>query len=661
MLSFFRRIIGSRVGVVIALLFIGLIGVAFALGDATGLSKGSFGGQSASTALTVGDQTISTNELAAAANSELNRLKGMGVPQYAQMTMPEFIAQGGLDFVIDQQIMIASMTQFARNQGIRVGRPLLDSEIASQIADIRGLDGKVDPARYKQMLTALGLTDEQLHDRFAGMLITRMLMGPIKDPALAGMKGPVGMALPYASIMLEKRAGTVAFIDTNKMPAGAPVADAEAQAYYKKNIARYTIPERRSARYVALTMDELRKRATPTDDEIAKAYAAQSARFAAREERSLTQVVVADQQAANALAAKVRGGAAMDATAKAAGLEAAPLEKVDKGKYATANTQALADQVFAAPAGGVVGPVKTPLGWIVVKVDKVEAVAAKTLDQAKPDLIKELTDAKLQAVAQELNDQIQDAVTNRQSFDQIAQMLKLPIASVPPLAADGTDPTAAKPTPPDPNLKAIYQVAFGSEIEDDPQIVQFGKDGSALTKLDKVIPAQPKPYAEVADQVKKDITVERQLKAARDVANGILNKVNKGMSLDQAMKETGIALDGTKKFDGVRMQVNDPSKPPPSQLVLLFKTAPHNARLLEAPNKGGWFVIVVDTVTPGDASKDQDGINRQRDNLAQKAPDEYEGQFIRSVRDAIGVKRNAAAIAAVRAQLAGKGAEDQPQ
>lgn len=661
MLTFFRRFLNSRTGPIIALLFIGLIGVSFALGDATGLRSQALGGQSASTAVTIGSQTLSTTDLNNMANFELNKLKGD--PRYGDLNMQTFVAQGGLDMAIERQTTIIAMTQFAQSQGIRVGRALVDNEISNQIPSIRGLDGKVDTKRYQQLLQALRLTDTQLHDQFAGVLLTQLMLGPVNPSAMAKVQGPIGMATPYASMLLEKRTGTIAFIDTKKMAAGAPITDAEAQAYYKKNIARYTVPERRSARYVAVSIDDLRKRAMPTDDELQKAFTAQAARFAARDQYTLKQVVMMDQKSAEALAAKVKGGTAIDVAAKAAGLEAASIAGVDKAKYATDSTsQPLADQVFAAAAGAVIGPVKTSLGWVVVKIEKIDKVGAKTLDQVKPDLVKELTEQKLAPMYQDLSDQIQDAITNRQSFDQIAATLKLPIQTIPLAGSDGKDPEAVKPADPDPKLKGLYALAFQSETDSDPQMVPFGDDGSiALGKLDKVVPATPKPYATVADQVKKDITVERQVKAARDVANVILGKVNKGTPLAQALKEAGMPLDSPKTFDGTRAQVMNPNQPPPSQLILLFKTPLKTGRLLEAPYKGGWFVIVTDTITRGDASKDATAVAGQRDNLGRWSSTEYSEQFVRAVRNTVGVKRNEAAITAVRNQLLGKSADDQAQ
>jgi len=63
MLTFFRKIIFSRIGALVTLIIVGLIGVAFGLGDVTGLRSNALGGQSAATAATVGNDTVSVTDL----------------------------------------------------------------------------------------------------------------------------------------------------------------------------------------------------------------------------------------------------------------------------------------------------------------------------------------------------------------------------------------------------------------------------------------------------------------------------------------------------------------------------------------------------------------------------------------------------------------------
>ena len=285
---------------------------------------------------------------------------------------------------------------------------------------------------------------------------------------------------------------------------------------------------------------------------------------------------------------------------------------------------------------------------------------AKTLDQAKPDLVKELTNQKMTAVATQIRDDVDEAVARKKSIDEIAAQLKLTLQTTPALTAQGIDPDAKAPAQPDPAMAPYLQLAFGATPQDDPQLIAIDKTGDfALAKLDHIVPAAPRPYASIADEVKKNLTIDRQLAEARTVARGVTDRVNKGMPLAQALAASGVkGLPGTKPIPETAratLFARDPSKPVPAPLVLLFNTPLHAARLLAAPYKGGWFVLVVDSVKRTDARGNADIVAKMRGDLGSTFGDEYRQQYIRAMRNAVGVKKDDKAIAAVRADLLGQG------
>ncbi|THD35157.1 MAG: peptidylprolyl isomerase [Sphingomonas sp.] len=652
MLGIIRRFLNSRIGVPLTLGILVLIGLAFALGDVTGLrSTALSGGTTSSTLATVGKQTVSAGEVKA----DTERMVAMYRQQYPSLTMEEYITKGGFDQPFENKINTLAMEQFGESQGMRVGKALADSELTSQ-PQFKGIDGKFDPNAYKAFLAQQRMSDSELRTEIARNVMARLLIGPLAPESLGRPLAPVSIATPYASMLLEKRTGTVAFIDTSKIPAGAPATDAEAMDYYKRNIARYTVPERRSVRYATVSIADLRAKSAPTDAEIAKAYQENAAKFAPTETRSVRQVVLLDQQSANALAAKVRGGTAIEAAAKAAGLDAGLLADQTKAGYAGQTSPAIADQVFSATSGAVIGPVKTSLGWTVIHLEKITKVPGKSLDQAKPDLVKAITEQKTVMAASAMRAQISDAISNSATIDEIAQKLGLKLQSSPPLDAQGLDPDAKAPAPakPDPLNIALSATAFQAEPDDNPQLAPIDKDGSfALVKLDKVLPAAPRPLATIMDEVKKNFTVDRQLRQARTIADGIMNKVNKGVPLAKAMADTGIRFDATKPISANRGQLFTSKQNPPT--ILMFSMAQGTAKILQAPFKGGWFVVVADTIVRGDARGQKDLIAKMRGDLAATVGDEYTQQFVHAIRDQVGVKRNEAAIAALRAQLLGQG------
>jgi peptidyl-prolyl cis-trans isomerase D len=645
MLSFFRRIINSKAGIVVTFIVLGVIALAFAAGDITGLG-GNPTALSGDNVATVGGEKIGAADLRNRVQTELQAAR----QQQPTATMQELLAQGGLQSVLDRTINGVALERFGRDQGMVVSKRSVDGVIAS-IPGLRGPNGQFDPALYQRLLADQKLTDAQIRTDIARDIVAQQLMLPTQGATQVPMK----VALPYASLMLEKRTGQVAFIPAKAVDTGAAPTDAELQAYYGRNVARYTVPERRVVRYALVSPDQVEARATPTDAEIAAAYKQQASRFAAAEKRNISQVVIADQAGANALAAKVKSGTSIADAARAAGLEAAVQTGVTKQAYAAASSAAIADSVFAAQRGGVIGPVRGPLGWVVARVDGIEQSAGKTLEQARPELVTELSKQKLQQALADMHDKLDDSLTRNATFDEAVADQKLTAQTTPALLANGLNPDAPT-TRPDPAITPIVAAAFQMAEGDPAQLVTVGTDGGfAVVALGRVVRAAPRPLAQVRAQVAADVTADRARAAARKLATEILARVNKGTPLTQAVAGAGRALPPVQPASASRAQLAAQQGNVQPALALMFSMARGNAKLLEAPDNQGWLIIKLDTVVPGNAAGTPEAIAGARGSIARVVGREYAEQFARAVRDAVGVKTDAAALARVRADLSGSG------
>ncbi|MES2095772.1 MAG: peptidyl-prolyl cis-trans isomerase [Pseudomonadota bacterium] len=646
MLTLFRNLLFSRVGIVITFLVLGVIGLAFALGDSTGLRQAAGGAKDGPVLVTVGSKTITAGEIRADIKRIMEANPGISVEQ--------IFAQGGFEQTLEGKINGLAAEEFASGQGLRIGKNLIGSEIATN-PNFKGLDGKFDPVIYRDFLSKRGMTEADVDSLVSRGMTMAMLFGPVTPEALGKTPVPALIATPYASMLLERRTGTVAFIPATAVPAGAPISDAEAQAYYTRNIARFTVPERRSVRYAVITLDDMKARAVPTEDEIAKAYKDQAAKFAATEHRTVSQVVLLDQKSGDAFAAKVRGGTPIADAAKALGLDASVTADTNKADYAGQTSAAIANQVFTAANGAVIGPVKTALGWTVIHVDKITQVAAKSLDQARPELVKSLGEQKLPVVATTLREQLAEAIDNNIPLDQIATKFKLTLQTSAPLDAQGLDPDSkTPPAQPDPTVAAVTAYGFQTTPQDAPQMIPIGKDGSfAVVALAKVVPAAPRPLASVTDQVKKEVLLDRQLRQARVFAQAVVDKVNKKVSLSQALSETGLNLPQMQAVSHTRKELLN-MKPPTPPLILLFRMPVGTAKMLQAPNQAGWFVVTNNLIIPGNAKGNDTEINAQRAFIAGSVSNELGQQYGRAIRLQVGVKRNEEAINALRAELLGQ-------
>lgn len=650
MLSFFRSLINSKVGIIVTFAALIIIALAFAAGDVSRLGSGGGGGLKPTSVAEVGGVNIGAADFKTRVQNEFQGYQ----QQQPTLDMAAFVNEGGFDGVLDRVISGLALEQFGAKQGMVVSKKSIDGQIASLPA-LQGLDGKFDPELYKRVLAERHMTDASVRADIAQGAIAQQLT----DPTLGATQVPQQLATPYASLLLEKRSGMIGFIPTRAMGAGAKPTDQEIQAFYQHSIARYTVPERRVVRYAVITPDTVKAQATPTDAEIAQAYQAQQARFAATEKRTLKQVILADKNAAGALAKKVQGGTSIDAAAKAAGFEAATIPDAAKADYAKTSADA-ANAAFAAASGAVVGPVRTPLGWAVIRVEKVTQVPAKSLAEAHDILAKELAAEKTQAVLGKMHDALDDGISDNSTFDELIGDQKLTPTTTAPLLSNGSDPD--HPTDKlDPSLGQIVLAAFQAEDGDSPQLVPVGQDGSfALVGLEKIVPAAPRPLAQIRDAVVRDFSIDRARRAARAVAADAVAKINKGSAIGAALSATNLKLPPVQPLKASRAQLaaNPRGAPPP--LALMFSMAEKKAKLLEAPNDAGWFVIYLDTIDRGNAAGNANVINATRADLGKVIGGEYTQQFAEAVKREVGVKKNAAAIADVRRGLLGQATDDQP-
>lgn len=649
MMSFFRRMIRHPLGGAVALGFVALLGLAFVLSDHSGTAGGA-STNAADVAVKVGSKTITVSELRAAVARDVDTYR----QQQPTLDTQQFVAGGGYEATLERLIDSTAFRQFAEQQGMVVSKRAVDGLIASQ-PGLAGLDGKFSQEKYEQVLRQIGMTDAEVRLQTTDQILTRqLLISPIQAKQVAA-----ALAMPYADLLLEKRSGQIGVIPATAMPTGPAPTDAELTSFYASNVGKYRQPERRIIRYATLTPATLAAQATPSDAEIAAAYRAQAPKFAAAELRTIVQVVVGDQAAANVLAAKVRAGTSIEQAARAAGLEPATIKDTQKAAFAGQSSPEIANAAFAAKAGDVVGPLRAPLGFVVAKIASVRTQAAKSLAAATPELKASLLPQKTTALLTQKRSAFDDAL-GKTSFDGLVAKNQLTAQTTAPLTASGQN-VDAPATKPDPTLTPILAAAFAASPGDQPQTVPLGQDGSfALVALDKVIPAAPRPLAQIRDAVVKDFQLQRAERAAHDVATKVVAAANRGTPLAQALAATGLKLPPLQPVTGPRAAlIGNPQRVPPP-LALMFSMAAKTTKLLEAPDKSGWVIVHLDSITPGNAQGNARVIAGTQSDIGNVVGREYVTQFGKAVRNAIGTSRNAKAIASLKAELLGVASAEQP-
>jgi peptidyl-prolyl cis-trans isomerase D len=641
MFAFFRRLSKSTVGSIIMVLFVVAILASFALGDISNLRNGA--GLSSSTLAKIGGQQVTDRDMSRAMERRLADVRQQN-PEADYATIASDF-EPILTSLIDQRTLQA----FADKYGFNLSKRLVDAEIAN-IPGTRGLDGKFSEIAYQSFLAQQRMTDQEVRQLISSSLMQRMLLTPVATNA----RVPVGFATPYASMLLEARQGDVAIVPVTSFRAGLTPTDADLQRFYAANRNRYMVPEQRVLRLARIGPEQVAG-VTATEPEIVAYYNANQATYGSKETRVISQALVPNQNTANAIASRARAGASFVAATAPAGLSPADISvgPQTRSEYASLAGDAVATAAFAAPSGGIVGPIQSDLGWYVVKVDSVSREGGKPLSAARSEIAAKLTADKRKEALTDLVAKIEDAIAGGSNYAEAAALAKLQVSETPLITAAGAardNPTFHFPT----ELAAALRSGFDLTPDDDPVVEALpGDAGYVLVAPARIVAAAPAPLASIRSQVAEDWINQQAANRARAVASAIAAKAALGVPLAKAVAEAGIALPPVRPVAARRLDLSQLGDKVPAAIRMLFSLGAGKSRMVADPQQRGYSIVKVNRIIPGNALTQPALIGRVQSEFQQAVSEEYARQFLAAVREAVGVRRNESAIAATRKRISG--------
>ena len=642
MLSVFRRLIHSKFGALFAILFLGVIAAAFILGDVT---SGKFGNGSmlgGGTAAKAKGYTLSDAEL----QDRVQRVFENARRSNPGLQMADFLAQGGAAQVYDQLVAALTLKAFADRQDVHISKRLVDAQIA-QIPAFQDAAGNFSQDAFRTLLTRERLTEQALRDDISREILQRHLLAPVG----LGVKLTDSQVLPYASLLLEARQGTVAAIPAVAFLDDKDPTDAQLADYYKKNSARFTIPEQRRIRYAVIDAERFAQAAQPTDADIAAYYNQNKAAYAAKQSRSVEQLVLPTEAAAKAVAAQVKGGKTLAAAAEGAGLAVSTLADQSREALTASAGKTAADAAWSARQGDLVGPIRAPLGWLLLRVTAVEETPARPLAAVREEIVSTLRAQKEQQLLTDFTGKIEDAIADGGTFEEVVKDNGLKLETSPPVLATGKQVKDAAFTA-GPDLQPLIAPVFQMDADDDAQLIPITPDKRyALAAPGDIIAAAPPPLAEVKQLVLAQYKLSAGNLKAKAVAEQIQAKVAKGAKLADAIAQAGVKLPAPQVLGGRRADIMRGQQRPPAEVAILFSMAPNTVKTLPIGQDRGYFVVQLNKIEPGDAKGQPELLNQVRTQLGDVVGQEYGQQFERAIEKELDVTRNANALTKVRQSL----------
>jgi peptidyl-prolyl cis-trans isomerase D len=643
MLQFFRSISNSKIGLGLILAFLVLIALAFASADVA--NTGGFGGVAGGDRVaTVGKSRIDTSALSQAASTALERIK----EQDPKLSMQGFLANGGLEQVLDDMINRTAVAEYGRQQGIVAGDRLVDSEI-TQMAAFKGPDGKFSQDAFRQAIQQRGLSEAMVRQDLAQGLIAKQMLVPAVFAAVA----PRELAKHYAALLKDRRTGSIAVLPAPLFAPAKPPSDKELADYYTAHRDNFIRPERRVIRYASFGAEALKNVPKPTDAEIAAYYNANKAKYAAQETRRATQLIVPTEAAAKAVVAEVAGGKSLAEAASAKGLATAEIGPISKQALSSQTSTAVADAVFAASKGALATPARSALGWHVMRVDAIDSRPARTLDQVREEIAATLGATKHRAALTDMLTRIEDEFDQGGNLADAAKELGLTIAKTAPLTADGQ--IYEKPGEHAPAvLNRVLQTALSMDEENRPQIAEV-EPGKTFVIFDvtDIAPSAAAPLKEIREDVTASYMLDKGFAAAQAAAKKVQAAAKKDGDLGKALAALGKPLPPVQAINMDRAELTRMGQQVPPPLALFFSMAEGTVKLLPAPQERGWFIVQLKDIEPGKIADNDPLLAATERELGDLAGNEYVEALRNAITAEVGVKRNPAAVDAVRKQLTG--------
>jgi peptidyl-prolyl cis-trans isomerase D len=621
MLASFRRHLNSWVARTFFMLLVAMF-VLWGVGDVIR----NIGFEDTSVA-TVAGERIEMPEAQQAYQRQLQQVtRALGGKTEPSADMRKAIAAQAIDQLITQVALNAAVA----GMGLAVPDAALRQAIYAMPA-FHNPQSQFDRTLFLSVLSNNNMSEQRFLDLVRTDLGQRQLM----DAARAGAISPDTLDKVVFEIQHETRIADA--VDIPFSAAAPPPAPTEQQLmrWYENHKDKYSTPEYRHIKAIVLSAETVGKDIQVSEDELKAAYEQRKASYNQPEKRTVQVLLAKDEAQAKTLAEKWSSGADWAAMQKDG---ASPVELTDATKDEIPSPE-LAAAVFGAPEGQVSAPVHDAVGWHVFRVEKITPGATKAFEQARDELRTQVIADKAADVIYDRSSKIDDLLAGGTALDALPGDMGLGAVMGTLDSYGNTKEGKPAPIPGSKELvQALVKTAFSLKKGDPPSLTEAPRAANGVpayyaVAVDDIIPPAPKPYDDVAADVRADWTQDAIRHEQEVIAANILAAVKGGEHLAQAA--VGMQV---QRLPPVSRGVENPEVPP--QLVeALFGLKVGEATMIETAD--GFMVAELVQVQQADPNADPVGFGRTRDALTQSIGNDVQAVLTQALRARANPKVNA--------------------
>lgn len=480
----------------------------------------------------VNKQEISARDYQAGFDRAVKRMQQRAQQQGQSFTLEDARKNGMDRAFLDEMMATEALAQAAKKLGLTISDAAIAKEIREIPAFQNGL-GSFDKAAFERAIAEAGYN----RDSFTTELRQDMVKSQLGIATGSGAQAPLSFIVQELKLRSESRNFRYVKVPSSAIPAPTAPTEAEIKAFYDEQGGQlYAVPEYRTATLALLRLQDFVAKADVPADQVTKLLEDNRARLSAPEKRTFQQLPVASQAVAQQIADRARKGEKLSAIATALKIDA-PLSFADKAKTDIGDAK-VADAVFAAKQGDVVGPIIGTLGAAsVVVIEGVTPAAPLDEVKARQQIRDELAEEQAKDMLFKALETIEDSVSGGATLEKAAQAAGVTAMTYEPIDRQGM---TARREPiealvPEKIRAALFATAQGQQADADNL-----DDGSYfLVRTDAVKPADKLPFDQVKADVTKRLLIQKRVAQIEKAANDFAALAQTKGGLDKAAAEKG--------------------------------------------------------------------------------------------------------------------------
>jgi len=572
---------------------------------------------------------ISRNEVSLKFSRLMNVMRNRLGPDFDTQ---QAVQLGLLDQTLDQMINARLVSIDAHRLGLNAGEDQIRQAIFED-RRFQGVDNRFDRNRFRQYLAQEGTPEGAFVATLRDQIIRRQVAGAL-GAATAVPKILQETLFKYRN---EKRIAEIVLIPLGKIGEIATPSDAELIKFHKENPGAFTAPEYRQVVSIYLDPDAMAKGQYPSDKRIKAEFENRRLSLEVPERRTVEQTLVTDEAKAKKLLQEIRGGKSFaDAVKGATGNAPISLGTLSNLEMPD---QAVADSAFSLDMDAVSEPIKSPLGWHLLRVTKiVPGIEPKLKDHRKKIVMELAREMAVDAIIR-LTGKLDDTLAGGARIEDASNSIGAKILMIDAVDGDGHDMNG-RPVKSLPKSPAFLERVFSASVGENTNVEETRDSAFFVLRVDKIIPPALRPLKDVRAKVIEEWKKRNIQSATRKKAEKLQAASKAAASLKRAVQSSGHKILTSKPFTRF---IREPRSPVSNEISAAVFGA-RKGDIVVGATPTGFAVASLKEIIHADPKNNKADAEILKTQLRSALTTDAISQYLASLRQRYPVKINRTAL-----------------